>query len=129
MTALRDKSLRHIGASVAGFAVALQVMLSSLGLLLAANAAPLDAFGGHALCLAGGSGTTQPTAPVPAAPRHDHTGFCCLWHHLPGVQAAASLAPRPVAYARIAAGGRRLAAFIPGPRHRPANARAPPLLA
>jgi len=128
MIELRDKSRRRIGASFAGFALGLQVMLSSLGLLLAANAAPLDAFGGHALCLAG---TTQPApaTPVPAAPRHDHTGFCCLWHSLPGVQPAASRAPQPAAYTRIAIDGHRLAAFAPGPRHRPANARAPPTLA
>ena len=129
MIGLRDKSRRRIGASFAGLALGLQVMLSSLGLLFVANAAPSDALGGHALCLAGANGTTQPTAPGPAAPRHEHTGFCCLWHHLPSLQPTVSQAPQPVAYARIAIGGHRLAAFAADPRHRPANARAPPTLA
>jgi hypothetical protein len=130
MVGLRTQSLRRFGASLAGLALYLQLTFASWG-MLATPSEPADAFGGHALCLAGIGGTTQPTAPAntPAAPAHDHAALCCLWHALPGVAPQAALAPLPVAYAGIAHSERGDTAFIPGPQRGPANARAPPTLA
>jgi hypothetical protein len=100
--------------------------------VLPAQAGPSDAFGGHALCLAGESGTPQPAAPAdnaPTVPAHEHTAFCCLWHTLPGVAPQAALAPHPVLYATVAHDETGDTTAIPGPHRGPANARAPPTLA
>jgi len=133
MIGLRDPGMRRFGASLAGLALYLQLALAGSGMLpLATAGEPADAIGGHALCLAGDGGAAQPAAPAdraPIAPAHDHTAFCCLWHPLPGVAPQAAMAPLPIAYDSIALTERGDAAFIPGPRHGPANARAPPTLA
>src|SRR5271170_8107844 len=132
MIGLRDKSLRRLGASLAGLALYVQLAFAGWGMLATATPGePADAFGGHALCLAAVDGTTQPAAPtndVPAAPAHDHAALCCLWHSLPGVTPQAALAPLPVAYAGLAHSEFGNTAFIPGPRRGPVNARAPPIL-
>jgi len=128
MIGLRDQSWRRFGAALSGLALGLQLMLSSLGLAMTAAAAdPMDAFGGHALCLAGG--LTPPAGEAPVPPGHSHFAFCCLWHQIPGVQPVAVTAPVPVAFAYIAPIERGMAAFTPGPQRGPANARAPPTLA
>lgn len=125
MIGMRGKSWRRFGASLSGLALGLQLMLSSLGLVIAtASADPAEAFAGHALCIAGGG--TQP-ADAPAAPAHDHAGFCCLWHQLPGIQPLAAALPVPLTVAYAAPIERGMAAFTPGPQRGPANARAPPL--
>jgi hypothetical protein len=131
MIALRDRSWRRLGASLGGLALGLQLMLSGLGLAAGAAAPPADAFGGHALCLAGAAGEDQP-APAggaPAAPSRPHLGLCCLWHQLAGVSPAAMPPAQPVRYARIAAPAPAGTRFLPRLRSGPANARAPPTLA
>jgi hypothetical protein len=133
MTGWRDKSFRRLGAALAGLALAVQLAFASWGMpALATPGDPADAFGPHALCLAGDPGKaapeTPPARPAPAAPAHDHGAFCCLWHPLPGVAPMAAAAPLPVAYAAITRGDLADSRFLPGLRHRPANARAPPTL-
>lgn len=132
MIRLRDLRIGQFAVGLAVLAVYLQLALASWGMLvLAVAGAPTDALGGHALCLGGTSGDTQPTAPangIPAAPVHDHFAFCCLWHSIPGVAPQASLLPRPVVYAAIGHDEPRDPALIPGPPRGPANARAPPTL-
>jgi len=124
---MRDRFWRRFGTSLTGLALGLQLMLSSFGLAMtAAVVEPADAFGGHALCLAGGA--TPPPGEAPAPPAHNHFAFCCLWHQLPGLQPVAATVPAPVTFAYIKPSERRLAAFTPGPRRGPANARAPPIL-
>ena len=99
MIGMRDKSWRRFGTALTGLALGLQLMLASFGLVMTAAAAePADAFGGHALCLAGG-GATPPAGETPAPPAHNHFAFCCLWHQLPGLQPVAATAPIPVAFA------------------------------
>jgi hypothetical protein len=133
MIGLRDKPWRRLGALLTGLGVGLQLVLASLSLLLvAATTNPTDVFGGHALCLASDSRAAQPARPAegtPGAPAHQHLGFCCLWHQLRGVQPVAMLPAQPVAFIRVAAAEPGMAAFTPGPRRGPANARAPPTLA
>jgi hypothetical protein len=130
MIGLRDKSLRRLGASLAGLALYVQLAFAGWGMLATTTPGePADAFGGHALCLAGIDGAIQPATPgdnAPAAPTHDHAALCCLWHSLSGVTPQAALAPRPVTYTSLAHSKFGDAVFIPGPRHGPANARAPP---
>jgi hypothetical protein len=129
MTRRNDRLLRRLGASLAGFALSLQLVFASWGML--AMAAPADTagpFAGHALCLADASGKTAPGQQAPAAPAHDHTAFCCLWHPIPAVQPVAAGAPLPVAYAGIAGTDAVATPFVAEPRHNPANARAPPTL-
>jgi hypothetical protein len=64
MTGFRNKSWRRLGATLSGLALVLQLMLSSLGLAMAGAAPePADAFGGHALCLAGGANPPAGEAP------------------------------------------------------------------
>jgi hypothetical protein len=132
MIALRDKSWRRFGASLAGLALYLQLAFASLGALaLATPADPGDSFGEHALCLAAQAGSPQPAAPTdqgPSAPAHHHAAFCCLWHQLPGVPPVAFLAPQPAVYAGLIHGEPSATPFIPGRPHGPANARAPPTL-
>jgi hypothetical protein len=128
MIGMRDKSWRRFGATLAGLALGMQLMLSSFGLMMTAAAAqPADAFGGHALCLAGGA--VPPAGQTPAPPAHNHLAFCCLWHQLSGLQPVAAAVPVPVLAAYVGRGQPRLASFIPGPQRGPANARAPPNLA
>ena len=133
MSGLRDKSLRRLGASLAGFALYLQLVFASWGMLATAvPGQPADAFGGHALCLAGVDGASQPTAPsdnTPAPPTHDHLAFCCLWHLAPAITPTTVMVPRPVAYAATGQDESGDDAFIPGSQRGPANARAPPPLA
>jgi hypothetical protein len=125
MRALRDISWRRFGASLTGLALGMQLMLSSLGLVLtAASASAADGFYGHALCLGGES----PRSDSPTAPVHNHVGFCCLWHQIPGVQPVALSIPAPVAVAYVTATGRGAPVFAPGPQRGPARARAPPSL-
>ena len=127
MIGLRDKSWRRFGASLTGLALGLQLMLASFGLVIAAAMAdPADAFSGHALCLAAGG--SQP-ANAPAAPAHNHVGFCCLLHQISGVQPVAATLPVPLVVAYAAPIERGMAVFTPGPQRGPANARAPPTLA
>jgi hypothetical protein len=131
MHALRDSSVRRLSAAIAGLALYLQLAFAGLGALppIAAGATA-DALGGHALCLVDESGSDkQPANNAPTAPAHDHTLFCCLWHPLPGVAPQAATAPLSVSYANVAPSEFGVAALIPSPRHRPANARAPPALA
>jgi hypothetical protein len=52
-----------------------------------------------------------------------------LWHQLPGVQLVAMPPAQPVTFTYVAAAEPGMAAFTPGPRRGPANARAPPTLA
>jgi hypothetical protein len=133
MTGRRHRSWRRVGAGVSGLALAFQLMLSSLSLVVAgAPADPLTALNGHALCLSDDATAPQPAPPVggvPAAPAHDHFTFCCLSHQLPSVQPIAALPVLPVAYVHTVAVEPGAAAFTPGPRYDPANARAPPTLA
>jgi hypothetical protein len=126
MIGLRDRSWQRFGATLTGLALGLQLMLSSLSLVIAASSDPAEAFAGHALCLASGA---SPPADAPAAPAHNHFAFCCLWHQLPGVQPVAIAAPVPTAFAPVARIPAALASFSPGPQRGPANARAPPTLA
>jgi hypothetical protein len=125
MIGLRDKSWRRFGATLTGLALSMQLMLSSLSLVIAASSDPAEAFAGHALCL---SGASLP-ADTPAAPAHNHVAFCCLWHQLPAVQPAVIVAPIPTAFTPVARIPAALASFSPGPQRGPANARAPPILA
>jgi hypothetical protein len=133
MTGRRHRSWRRVGAGVSGLALAFQLMLSSLSLVIAAAPAnPLTALNSHALCLSDDATAPQPAPPaggVPAAPAHDHVAFCCLWHQIPGLQPIAALPAQPAAYVHAIAVSPGMAAFNPGPRYDPANARAPPTLA
>ena len=131
MSGLRDKSMRRLGASLAGLALYLQLAFAVSGMLPTPDE-PADALGGHALCLSAAGGAAPPAAPadqVPVAPSHDHASLCCLWHSLPGVAPQAAAAPLPIAYSGIARSEPGDTPFIPGPRRGPANARAPPTLA
>jgi hypothetical protein len=131
MIALRDKSWRRFGATLAGLALYLQLAFAGWGMLaLATPGDAADALGGHALCLAGDRDAAQPTAPAdsgPVAPVHDHGAFCCLWHPLPGLTPQAALTPRPIAYAAIGHDERAASTFHPGPHRGSAKARAPPI--
>jgi hypothetical protein len=133
MNRLRRKSWVKVGATLGALAFCLQAMLSST--LLLANANPTDPanfLGAHALCAAGGSGSTHPSDPAPgapAAPANDHLCFCCLWHPLPVIAPQAALTPHPGYYAALAPGLREVPSLVAVPRSGPANARAPPALA
>jgi hypothetical protein len=131
MIGSRDRPWRRLGAFLTGLGLGLQLVLSSLGLLLAAAAAePAATLSGHALCFAGEPVAPQPSPAggdsAPAAPAHQHVAFCCLWHQLPGVQPAAALAAQPLDRFRLVSAEPELAAFTPSPAQGPANARAPP---
>ena len=117
------------GALFAGIALYLQLAIVGLGTLPVVSGAPAGALGEHALCLAGGGAPRQPTDETPPAPTHDHTLFCCLWHSLSGIAPQAALRPLSVSYVAAALDEPREAAPIAAPRHKPANARAPPTLA
>jgi hypothetical protein len=127
MIAARDRTWQRFGVALTGLALGLQLMLSSLGMVIASAAIdPADPLAGHALCLAGESSAPQPARP--AAPPHQHSALCCLFHQLSAVEPTAPSTPQSVAYLRIDAGEPGFAAFNPGPRYRPGNARAPPTL-
>jgi hypothetical protein len=131
MIAMRDKTWRRLGASLAGLALYLQLAIAGSGMLaLATPDGAADALGGHALCLAD-AGRAQPATPtdgVPVAPTHDHGAFCCLWHTLPGVAPQSAGTPFPITYAAIARDAFGDDSAIPGPQRGRANARAPPPL-
>ena len=131
MHALRDSPVRRLTAALAGLALYLQLAFAGPGML--ALGAPTDSVGllaEHALCLAAQTGNhQQPADNGPTAPAHDHGIFCCLWHPLPGVAPQAAAPPLPVNYTSLAPSEPDVAAPIAGPRHRTANARAPPALA
>lgn len=131
MHALRDNPVRRLLAAIAGVALYLQLAFAGPGMLaLGAPAGSVGLLDAHALCLGAQTGNRQqPADNGPAAPAHDHSIFCCLWHPLPGVAPQAAAPPLPVNYASIAPSEPDAAALIPGPRHRTANARAPPALA
>ena len=133
MIGLRDRHVMRLAAALAGLALYVQLAFASWGMLgFATQVDPADVLGGHALCLAGANGATNPVAPadgVPPAPAHDHAAFCCLWHPLPGVAPQAALAPLPVAYAQLTLSLFRDVTFLPVAQRSPANARAPPALA
>ena len=125
MIGLRSKSWRRFGASLTGLALGLQLMLSNFGpVLCAASMGATDDFYSHALCLGGGS----PRSDAPSTPVHNHVGFCCLWHQIPGVQPVVVTVPVPVAFGYVTPIERGMAVFTPGPQRGPANARAPPIL-
>ncbi len=124
---MRDRSLRRLGTVLAGLGLYLQLAFAGFAALtLAAPADPVEALAGHALCLAGDPNAPAPGDSGPAAPKHDHFAFCCLWHAPPGLTAQAARAPLPVAYAAVAPVVAPAATLPPGPHHSPANARAPP---
>jgi hypothetical protein len=125
MMSLRRSRIGRFGASLAGLALGMQLLIASWGLALLATD-PADPFSEHALCLAGDDGKATPSPPTPA---HVHDGLCCLGHVPPGLQPSAPLAAQPIAYIAIAAASVADDAFFPGASHRPANARAPPTLA
>ncbi|HXC30725.1 MAG TPA: hypothetical protein VNV38_22430 [Stellaceae bacterium] len=125
---MRDIRVMRFGAFVAGIALYMQLAIVGAGALPATSAVTADALGEHALCLSGGGGIpAQPADSAPAAPTHDHTLFCCLWHSLSGVAPQTAPAAVPIAYAIVAPSDIGDAALIPGPPHGPANARAPPV--
>jgi hypothetical protein len=126
---MRDRRVMRFGALFAAIALYLQLAIVSLGPLPVASDTPIGALGEHALCLADGGTPPQPADDAPAAPVHDHTLFCCLWHSLSGVAPHAAPTPLPVNYVTAALDKPRDAALTAAPRHKPANARAPPPLA
>src|SRR5215469_518366 len=129
MHALRDSTVRRPLAAVASLVLCLQLAFAGPGMLaLSASADAAGSLAEHALCLAApGGGRQQPADNGPAAPGHDHSVFCCLWHPLPGAAPATAATPAPVGYARVTPRERGTAPLLCGPRHRPANARAPPI--
>lgn len=131
MHALRANTVRRLLAAAASLALYLQLAFAGPG-MLALSASP-DAVGPlaeHALCLAAsGDNRQQPADHGPAGPVHDHSDFCCLWHPLPDVMSQPAATPLPVSCARVPPSEPGTAALIAGPRHRPANARAPPIAA
>lgn len=130
MMSLRRSRTGRFGASLAGLALGVQLLIASWGLALLAPADPADPFSEHALCLASDNGKATPSSPptVPT-PVHVHDGLCCLGHVPTGFQPSIAAAAQPIAYIEIAAASVADDAFIPGASHRPANARAPPTLA
>jgi len=131
MIGRRDKSWRRFGTLLAGLALYLQLAFASWG-ALATQAEPVDALAEHALCLATQDGSSQPARPADQAPRppaHHHAASCCLWHQFPGLEPVATPTPQAVPHVKVTRLGLGEATFTPGPRHSPANARAPPTLA
>ena len=132
MIGLRRPFWTQLGASLAGLALSLQLMLAGTGLLQRAPSADrlVDIFGEHALCLASG-GTTAPN-PVPERSPSDSThhqfGFCCLWHAVPAIQPTAAQLPRPVVYGNIIGIDRRDEPTGARAWQSPHNARGPPLI-
>jgi hypothetical protein len=129
MMSLRRSRIGRFAASLAGLALAVQLLIASWGLALLAPADPTDPFAEHALCLAGDDGKATPSQPAQPAPAHVHDGLCCLGHIPAGLQPSVASAPQAVAYIEIATASAADDAFIPDASQRPANARAPPTLA
>jgi len=134
MIGLRRRYWRRWGAALSGLALGVQLMLATAGLVIAAAAAPADALGPHALCLAGArDGDTgrpaQPADGAPGTPIHAHAALCCLWHQVPAVAPVAALPSQPAVYALVFVVEPRPASLVPGPGYGPHNARAPPTLA
>lgn len=133
MIRMRERAWRRCGASLAGLALGLQLVLSSFALLPAAPPDPVEAFGPHALCLAADADTRrapqQRDSTPPTNPAHVHDASCCLWHHVAGTDPVSPTLALPVAYGLAAAGETEPTAFVPGPDQGPRNARAPPTLA
>lgn len=129
MIGLRDKPMRRFGAALAALVLYVQLALSVGAPALAASD-DADPLGPHALCLAAADGAApiQPADGTPAAPAHIHGDLCCLLHLTAAAPQPATVIPVPIAYAGAAVATTRTAAFIPGPRHDPRNARAPPSL-
>jgi hypothetical protein len=114
---------------LAGLALYMQLAFASWG-ALATQAEPADAFAEQALCLAAQAGSSQPVRPAdqaPNTPAHHHAASCCLWHQFPGLEPVATPTLQAAPYASVARLGLGEATFTPGPRHSPANARAPPV--
>jgi hypothetical protein len=134
MISLRRPFWREFGASLAGLALCVQLLLASAGLLVypPATGGPADIFGEHALCLASTGAPAQAPAPAgdqsPDGTTHLHVGFCCLWHLVPAIQPTAPPALQPVVYARIVRAGRSDELAVANRWQSPHNARAPPLI-
>jgi hypothetical protein len=129
MHALRDSTVRRLLAAIASLALYLQLAFAGPGMLaLSVSPDTVGSLAEHALCLAAPGGERQqPADNGPAAPVHDHSDFCCLWHPLSGLASQTTATPLPVGYASVTPSELGTAALISGPRHRPANARAPPI--
>jgi hypothetical protein len=125
MIGRRDKSWRRFGTLLASLALYMQLAFASWG-ALATQPEPADAFAEHALCLAAQDGSSRPADPAPSTPTHHHAASCCLWHQFPGLEPVATPTPQAVPHASVTRLGLGEATFTPGPRHSPANARAPP---
>ena len=129
MIGWRGRNWRRLGAALGGAALYAQLLFASWGMLaLASPADPESAFG-HALCLAGQDGNSQPTAPEPpASSPHTHCTLCALWHAQVALHPAAPSIPLPIAYDGLAP--RALEPQQPAVARldRPPNARAPPTL-
>ena len=91
MMSLRRSRIGRFGASLAGLALGVQLLIASWGLVLLAPADPADPFSEHALCLAGDDGKATPSRPAQPAPAHVHDGLCCLGHVPPGLQPSAAV--------------------------------------
>jgi hypothetical protein len=129
MTGLRNNFWRRFGTSLTGFALGLQLMLSSLGLVIAGAAAdPAAGFDPSAICHTGGE-SPPANSQGPATPAHNHVAYCCLWHQAPAIQPAVAAASAPAIFAYLVPSHPRSVAFSPNPRRGPINARAPPPLA
>jgi hypothetical protein len=129
MHALRDSVVSRLLAAVASMALYLQLAFAAPGMLaLSASPDTVGSLAEHALCLGAPSGNRQqPADNGPVAPVHDHRDFCCLWHPLSGLASQTAATPLPISYASVTRCEPGTAALIPDPRHRPANARAPPI--
>jgi hypothetical protein len=128
MIGLRNRHWRHLGAVLGGAALYLQLVFAGWGMLaMAMPDAAADTPAAHAFCFAGQpAGAPAKPADAPAAPGHDHAGFCCLWHPLPGVQPPAALTPLPVVYTTPCAAEPAAAPGLVAPQDGPVQARAPP---
>jgi hypothetical protein len=128
---LRGQTVRRVSAAFAGLALYLQLALAGPGMLsLVAPSDSINFLAAHALCLAAQAENQQrPADGAPAAPVHDHTLFCCIWHPLPGDTPQAAQAVIPIGYAIVAVNECNEPVLVPGSHHGLANARAPPVLA
>jgi hypothetical protein len=129
MTGLRNYFWRRFGTSLTGFALGLQLMLSSLSLVIAGAAAdPAAGFDPSAICHTNGE-STPANSQGPTTPAHNHAAYCCLWHQAPAIQPTVAAAAAPTVFAYLLPSQSRPVAFSPNPRRGPVNARAPPTLA
>jgi|SRR5579863_4126523 len=129
MNGLRDRSWRRFGTGLIGLAVGLQLMLSSLSLVIAGTTAdPAAGFDPGAICHAGGK-SPPADGRGPVTPAHNHVAYCCLWHQIPAIQPTVAAARAPAVFAYLAPSYPRPVAFSRNPPRGPVNARAPPILA